>query len=491
MSESEVVEELYAIDEFEELAESIVSVEEVVKNKEEINTSSSKDEYHEDFEKEEILKLDGDLNKKIEVVDEYKEDNDFEKEEEIVVYTAPIIETAIVAAPVLETPPVIITNEVQVKTHYVGVNNEIKKVKAACVITNDKISPPTVVISKSNNVVKQPATKLIKPKPSPVEPQVKVNKTKNNSLEDKDTLNKSLNSNSSVTTATRSIATSQRSKPRGPMTQAEKDAELDAKLIQLTEDLAKIQAERKEFAKVSSTKYVNKHLPKFKPQKTVAHKTYGKYEFWHPHLELAIGEIMYSPYLTNPMKPYPKSTFEMVHKLREIRSEDKDFKDIENKPYDPDKLRKKYIKDIMHFNPSFKSTKNEDKDENKSIATSSTPNLLENLDGFGGDNVNNSIPRPKSDSRKRTSEQKKRSNKNLPKLNKIPSTSSLMNGMFADDSILIGPDDNVMSKSLDSSSLKKLPKVLSNNNTDKNNDYNNDEFEMGSTNEYTEDFENS
>jgi hypothetical protein len=456
MTESEVVEEeVYPVDEFEK--------EEVV-NK----TSSSKDEYNEDdFEKEEETKVDDNVKKEKEIIDEYRADDDFEKEEEIIVSTPPIVvEPPIVTPPVVESPRVIVIETIKVKTPPVIVvkNEEITKTRTPPDITNDKINPK-VVKSKSNND-KQPATKLnVKPKPSREPSSVKVNKTKKPNLED--TLNKSINSNSSVTTTgTRSMVTSQRSKPRAPMTQAEKDAELESKLTQLTQDLDKIKVERKEFQKVSSTKYVNKHIPKFKPQKTVAHKVYGKYEFWHPHLELAMGELMYSPYLTNPMKTYPKSTFDMVHKLREIRATDKEFNELDDKPFDADILRKKYIKDIMHFNPSFNMTnkdKNKDKDgeENTSVAASSTPNLLESIDSFGGDSLNNTIPRPSSDSRKqRTTEpKKKRSDKNLPKLNKIPSTTSLMNGMFAEDSILIGPDDNIMSTSLNSSSFKKIPQV--------------------------------
>jgi hypothetical protein len=77
--------------------------------------------------------------------------------------------------------------------------------------------------------------------------------------------------------------------------------------------------------------------------------------FSHPKLEYVYGEIMHSPYMTNPKDSYPRTTYTMVETLKGFKQKGVAFKDIPEteKPYDDIELKRQFIKEVCNYNPKF------------------------------------------------------------------------------------------------------------------------------------------
>ena len=75
----------------------------------------------------------------------------------------------------------------------------------------------------------------------------------------------------------------------------------------------------------------------------------------HPHLEIVLGELMYSPYMISPAAKYPNDIYEIPKKLHKIKVSGKEFKDlpIDKVPYDAKEMEFKFREDILNFKPSY------------------------------------------------------------------------------------------------------------------------------------------
>jgi hypothetical protein len=129
-------------------------------------------------------------------------------------------------------------------------------------------------------------------------------------------------------------------------TGSRKDEKLQQKLDGISKQLAEVRAKRTELKKFDDGRIYG---PK---------KDYSKVPrklFSHPKLEYVYGEIMHSPYLTNPKDNYPKSTYEMAETLKTLKQKNVAFKDLppEAKPYDESQLKKQFIREVCNYNPKF------------------------------------------------------------------------------------------------------------------------------------------
>ncbi len=75
----------------------------------------------------------------------------------------------------------------------------------------------------------------------------------------------------------------------------------------------------------------------------------------HPHLEIVLGELMYSPYLISPAAKYPNEIYEIPKKLHKIKVSGKEFKDLplDSIPYNVEEMEFKFREDILKFKPSY------------------------------------------------------------------------------------------------------------------------------------------
>ncbi len=103
-------------------------------------------------------------------------------------------------------------------------------------------------------------------------------------------------------------------------------------------------------------KYTNS---KAKKKKADPNRHKFKLEFHHPNLEYVYGQVLYSPYLTKPLDPYPEKTLKGVDKLNELKSKGYyKFEDIpeEERPYDVKQAKKEFIKEVIKYHPSYLAT---------------------------------------------------------------------------------------------------------------------------------------
>ena len=126
----------------------------------------------------------------------------------------------------------------------------------------------------------------------------------------------------------------------------EKEA-LAKKLAKIDEELAEVARQKN----ILDPKKDKKHFPK-----KIDRSKKPKKSFSHPKLDFVYGEVAFSPYLTKPLDPYPETTFTVVEDLRELKRQgvnkiDKLPKD--KQPYDPKKVKKTFIEDVINYEVSF------------------------------------------------------------------------------------------------------------------------------------------
>lgn len=123
-------------------------------------------------------------------------------------------------------------------------------------------------------------------------------------------------------------------------------AETNKKLEEITEKLNAIRLQRSALKKYDDGRVYG---PK------TDYSTVPKKLFSHPHLEYVYGEIMYSPYLTNPKDKYPKAVYTMSDTLKSLKSKGVNFKDLPEteKPYDETQLKRAFIREVCNYNPKF------------------------------------------------------------------------------------------------------------------------------------------
>jgi hypothetical protein len=81
-----------------------------------------------------------------------------------------------------------------------------------------------------------------------------------------------------------------------------------------------------------------------------------KREFHHPKLEFILGQIVHSPYMTKPLDKYPQETFDIPHKLHELKRKACKVSDLpkEEHPFDLDEVKDRFMKEIVNFTVTYK-----------------------------------------------------------------------------------------------------------------------------------------
>jgi hypothetical protein len=87
-------------------------------------------------------------------------------------------------------------------------------------------------------------------------------------------------------------------------------------------------------------------------------------KLYHPDKARVYGEVIYSPYLTRPNAQYPPVMYEVQAKLSNMRKKGLHFSDLppEEVPYDLEATKKKFISDVIEFNPCFLRRKDDTQD---------------------------------------------------------------------------------------------------------------------------------
>lgn len=126
----------------------------------------------------------------------------------------------------------------------------------------------------------------------------------------------------------------------------QKDLQLQKKLEKISEQLAEVRAKRLTMKRFDDGRVRG-------PPRD--YTSVPKKLFSHPRLEYVYGEIMHSPYMTNPTDRYPKTTYTMVETLKGFKQKGVAFKDIPEteKPYDDMEMKKQFIKEVYNYNPKF------------------------------------------------------------------------------------------------------------------------------------------
>lgn len=150
---------------------------------------------------------------------------------------------------------------------------------------------------------------------------------------------------------------------------------LQIKLSDITEQLTKVRAERNKYKHVynrkkqrqlsssllsstvntDSTDSNSVNDANYSRSKTLKNGK-KKVLLYHPHLELVIGDIMYSPYLTSPLNPnYPSTIYTMADTLRSMKEKGVTFNSLGkgNAPYDVDEMKRKFIDEVINYIPSY------------------------------------------------------------------------------------------------------------------------------------------
>lgn len=75
----------------------------------------------------------------------------------------------------------------------------------------------------------------------------------------------------------------------------------------------------------------------------------------HPNLEYIFGEVVYSPYMTKPLDPYPKETFLIPEKLRELRQSGSKLKELpkDQQPFDVEAVKTRFIEEVVNYKDNF------------------------------------------------------------------------------------------------------------------------------------------
>lgn len=127
---------------------------------------------------------------------------------------------------------------------------------------------------------------------------------------------------------------------------AMKDIQLKKKLDDISKQLSEVRAKRSGLKRYDDGRI-------YGPKKD--YSKVPKKLFSHPKLDFVYGEIMFSPYLTNPKDSYPRTTYTMSDTLKSLKHKNVAFKDLspEEKPYDESLLKRQFIREVCNYNPKF------------------------------------------------------------------------------------------------------------------------------------------
>ena len=101
-------------------------------------------------------------------------------------------------------------------------------------------------------------------------------------------------------------------------------------------------------------KYESKKLKSGKDAKFKA-QLRNLLDFSHPNLEYLYAENVYSPYNIKPKEKYPRETYDIADKVRDLKNKGLKYRDIpsEDKPFDEKEMKKAFIKEVVLYNPSY------------------------------------------------------------------------------------------------------------------------------------------
>jgi hypothetical protein len=123
---------------------------------------------------------------------------------------------------------------------------------------------------------------------------------------------------------------------------AKEQKKFELKLLEIDEKIKAVRAEMNSLSPESKKKAVK--LPEIKEKNK-------KKQFYHPNLDFVMAEMAYSPYLCAPDEKYTSKTF-LSAKVGELRFEKKT--EAEKKiPYDLSVAKRRFMTEIVSFNPSF------------------------------------------------------------------------------------------------------------------------------------------
>ncbi len=132
------------------------------------------------------------------------------------------------------------------------------------------------------------------------------------------------------------------------------------KLKEIEEKIKEVQLLREKLKPVDPFQSVNKKKKNISSNESFSSVTTTKskktkLKLNHPHLEIVIGELMYSPYMISPAAKYPNDIYEIPKKLHKIKVSGKEFKDlpVDKVPYDAKEMEFKFREDILNFKPSY------------------------------------------------------------------------------------------------------------------------------------------
>ena len=132
------------------------------------------------------------------------------------------------------------------------------------------------------------------------------------------------------------------------------------KLKEIEEKIKKVQLLREKLKPVDPFQSINKKKKNISSNESISSVTTTKckktkLKLNHPHLEIVLGELMYSPYLISPAAKYPNEIYEIPKKLHTIKVSGKEFKDlpVDKVPYDAKEIEFKFREDILNFRPSY------------------------------------------------------------------------------------------------------------------------------------------
>lgn len=130
-----------------------------------------------------------------------------------------------------------------------------------------------------------------------------------------------------------------------PISAKDKLDEINQQLAAVRLKLATLQHDNKSPHKSPPREHGDKHGEK-----------HGKYKsaFHHPKLDLVMGEIVNSPYMTAPMDRYPQETFSVPQKIQELKNKHS-AEDIprEELPYDVNEIKHRFLDEVVNYNVSY------------------------------------------------------------------------------------------------------------------------------------------
>lgn len=118
------------------------------------------------------------------------------------------------------------------------------------------------------------------------------------------------------------------------------------KLDEINQQLAAVRL------KLATLQHDNKS-PHKSPPKENNDKHGKKSAFHHPKLDLVMGEVVHSPYMTAPMDRYPQETFSVPKKIQELKKKHSADIPRDELPYDMNEIKHRFIDEVVNYNVSY------------------------------------------------------------------------------------------------------------------------------------------